>query len=166
MINTNNKIGCLNIEDAHIMFRNFSGKESKYNTKGNRNFCVLIDDVKYVKKLRKDGWNVRTLAARDDDDEDRYYLQVALNFKYMAPKVLMITRHKKTSLTEETIDSLDYADIAHIDMVLRPYQWSVNGSTGIKAYLKAMYVTIEEDDFAEKYEGEGYDDVDGEDVPF
>lgn len=157
----------IRIENARIIFRNFSGKKSTYNEEGDRNFNVIIPDEQMALRLTDDGWNIHVREPRDEGDKPEYRLPVAVNFKYKPPKVVMITGRKRTILTEETVKILDQADIAHCDIIIHPYNWTKKERdgrivTGVKAYLKTLYAVLEEDEFEAKY---AYDEAPDE-VPF
>lgn len=140
----------ITVENAKLMFRNFSGKEGKFNAAGRRNFCVFLDKA-VGDKLKEDGWNVRYLQPRDEDGEQQAYLQVKVNFNGKPPKIVMISSRGKTAIDEEGVDILDWADIKTVDLTISPFPYDVNGRKGISAYLKTLYVTIQEDEFEAKY---------------
>lgn len=141
------------MEGVRIIFRNFAGKEGKYNREGDRNFGVILPP-EIAEQMLADGWAVKYLQPREDDEEPQEtpWLSVSLNFdKGRPPQIVLITSRGRTNLDVETVDSLDWADIVNVDLLVRPYFWEVSGRTGIKAYLQSMYVTIEEDALAQKY---------------
>lgn len=138
------------MENVKIVFRNFAGRESMYNREGDRNFCVLLD-WNTAEQMAKDGWNVKTLVSREEGVDDQPYLQVSVNFKGRPPRVVMITSRGRTTLHEDEVELLDWADISMVDLIVRPYEWAVNGKTGIKAYLQSIFVTIDEDELELKY---------------
>lgn len=146
MVNQN-----LIIENARILFRNFSGEASKYNRKGDRNFCVILDPEQ-ASEMKNDGWTIRYLKPRDPDDIPQPYMQVKVNFDNIPPQVILVTRKNKKSLDEDNIEMLDWAELARVDLIIRPYNWTMEGKSGVKGYLKTGYFTIVEDDFADRYE--------------
>lgn len=141
----------INISNARIGFRNFSGKEGQYNPAGNRNFAVFIDNMDTAKELEAEGWNIRWLKPRDSEEEEQPILSVKVSFGTYPPKVVLVSSKGLSQIGEDELSILDWADIKSIDLTIRPYNYEVQGKTGVKAYLKTMYVTLVEDNWESKY---------------
>lgn len=139
------------IENAHLMFRNFAGRERDFNAEGDRNFCIRLDR-KLAEDLRADGWNVKERPPREEGDEPFFYITVKVNYKTgRPPRIVMITSRGRTDLGQDEIDLLDYAELKMVDVVLNPYRWEINGNKGTTAYLKSLFATIHEDELDLKY---------------
>ena len=153
------------MEGVRIIFRNFKGEEGPYNREGVRNFGVIIPpDV--AEAMANDGWNIKRLKPSEEEqeqgiEEGPHWLPVEAAFdKGRPPKIVLITSRGKTVLTEDVVEQLDWAEIAideesgnpKCDLIVRPYFWTnAMGNNGVKAYLKSMFVTIDEDDLEKKY---------------
>lgn len=171
------KVKNIVIDGARIIFRNFSGKGDRFNPQGRRNFGVMIDNAEAA-ELEDEGWHIKWLKPKEEGGDPQAYLPVRVNFAAVPPQVWMLTSRKKTALDEETIKTLDNAELKNVDLVISPYYWTVPGRNGedehgITAYLKTGYFTIVEDPFYEKYakydEGgvsDVNDSIDADEIPF
>lgn len=142
--------GILQIDDARIVYRNFSGVGSKFNRDGDRNFSVVIDSQEIANRLAEDGWNIKVKPPREEGEEPFITLPVKIKFSDRGPKVYLKTGEILNELDEESIGCLDNVDIISVDMDIRPYDWEVNGKIGRTAYLHAIRVSQEIDRFADR----------------
>ena len=140
--------GILQVDDARIIYRNFSGNGSKFNREGDRNFAVIIEDPELADELIAQGWNVKIKDAREEGEPPFMTLAVKVKFNDRGPNVYLQSGNNRVRLDEESISCLDNVDIINVDLDIRPYDWEVNGKTGRTAYLHSMCVTQEVDRFA------------------
>lgn len=139
------------MQGVQIRMRNFAGKEGQYNAKGQRNFLVLLnDDV--AEQMLADGWNVKYLKPKEEDDRPQPFLKVKVNFdSEPMPRLMMVTSRGKTRLGPDEVTALDWAEITNVDLVIRPYRWDVQGKQGVTAYLSSGFFTVQEDELDLKY---------------
>ena len=144
--------GILQIDDARIIYRNFSGRADKYNREGDRNFAVVIPDQELADRLIEEDWNVKIKEPRDEGDTPFMYLPVKVKFNDRGPAVYLTTGDRQNKLDEEAVSVLDNVDILTVNLDIRPYDWEVNGKTGRTAYLQSIEVIQEVDRFARRFE--------------
>lgn len=144
----------LMIEDAKILFTNFAGSPTRYNSEGGkREFSVALP-LNLVEDLEKDGWNVKYRKNQDGEfDPERPYLGVKVSYKFRAPAIWLVTGGRKQLLNEDTVGTLDNITIKTADVVIHPSVYDVRGQQGISAYVKELYVVMDDESasFASKY---------------
>lgn len=149
----------LTLRDQEIIFRNFSGKPDQFNKEGGkRGFSIRLAED-FALNLERAGWNVKPLRMREEDTEQFYHLPVAVSYKIRGPRVWLVTNvdpvtgigRNKTMLTEEMIDMLDVLEFTKVDLSVTAYDWEVNGKTGRKAYLEAIFCTLYESPLEREY---------------
>lgn len=141
--------GILQIDDARIVYRNFSGEASKFNREGDRNFALVIPTQEIADALVNDGWNVKIKPPREEGEDPFMFLPVKVKFNDRGPNIyLKAGRMPSRPLRESTVGILDSVDILSVDLDIRPYDWEVQGKTGRTAYLQSMRVTQDVDRFA------------------
>lgn len=139
------------VEDARIFQTNFTGRERPpYNREGSRNFLVALNPQD-AKQLDADGWNVKWPKPGEEDEKDPF-ISVQLGYSGgRPPLVVMITSKGRKPLNERTVEILDSLDLGRVDLIANASHWENSTGSGIKAYLKSMFVTIEEDYLMRKY---------------
>lgn len=155
----NDNLSNIKIEGGRIIFKNFQGKENPpYNKAGDRNFGVLLDDA-LAEQLKTDGWHVKYRPPRQDDGYEQPWLPVKVKYGMYPPTIVLINSSGKFRLDEDTVGQLDWTLIQKSDMIIRPYSYPAmldkKGNeirpAGVAAYVKSLYVTVQEDDLAAKY---------------
>lgn len=151
------RVDNLNIEGGEIAYSNFAGRISDYNENGNRTVTFVIhNDI--AKKLIEDGWRVRRQEFPNDPDRPpRYLLEATMTFRTKDgrpkdPKIFIVRDDNSfVHVTEETVGTLDAADIISADAVIGPWYWERNGKSGIKAYINSLYIKVKENPIDAKY---------------
>jgi hypothetical protein len=148
--------GYIEIDDARIIWKNFTGRGDRFNREGDRNFHLVIPTQEDCELLQNDknkygdGWNVKIKPPREEGDAPFMHMLVKVKYKDgRGPNVYLVSGNKQVPLNEDTISCLDDIDIVSVNMDIRPYDDELpNGSHFRTAYLSAMRVYQRVDRFA------------------
>lgn len=149
------------LENVELIFMNLRGMPDQYNATGKREFSIKVDE-KTADVLRGFNLNPKQLKPLDPEDPNEppmFAQKVHASWKIRPPMVKLITATNIKNppiLAEEQVGMLDDADIVNVDVIIYPSEWFMNKgkpqeTSGWKAYLHSMYVTIQEDPLMAKY---------------
>lgn len=142
------------VENAEIEYPQFSGEKTPNNTDGKRGFNLIIRDPEKAQEFANDGWLIKHHDPRDGDNDEYDYLPVAIRFDKYPPNIYKVNPDmpEPVLLNEDGVSLLPEYTKAYlnIDVVISPSFWNVSGKSGIKAYVKTMYLRIVDGEYPAK----------------
>lgn len=145
------RISPVTVEGTRLVFRNFAGEKGKFNKNGTREFSAVLPKELALQML-EDGWNVKQFKAREDDiEEPEFYVSIKIGEGGQPPKLVLINSRGRVDIPVDESDILDWVTIEKADLIINPYNWSVDGNSGIAAYIRSLYITVDEDELERKY---------------
>jgi hypothetical protein len=145
------------IEGGRLIWRNFAGAAKTFTPEGKRTANVVLTEEMFH-ELGERGFNVKRKEPRNEGDDPLFVLEVEISYREgnRPPKIIMITSRGRTELDADTVGAIDFSIIRNADIIINPYNWTMNKgkpneTSGVKAYLEAAYITIEENALDEKY---------------
>ena len=187
-VNENSKFellinGNLNVEQAGMIYKNFSGKPTKVNPAGGKRTFSLVLTKEYAERLDGQGWNIKVKEIRDqlqdgemtrtvswsdyinnyqtEFDHALIYTEIVVNENSEYPpriyKVSEFNGEKTMALVPpEQWFRMDESELMNVDVVIHPYTHgrSIANPDAKKGYLKSMYaMAVPVNDFGGKYAG-------------
>lgn len=175
--------GNLNVENAAMIYKNFSGNPTRFNPAGGKRTFALVLSDEYAPRLNDMGWNIKVKEVRDqrvDDEVSRtvswndydssyrgefdhalIYTEVVVNENSdYPPKIYKVSEFNgEKSMALMPPDQwyrLDNEELVNMDVVIHPYMHgrSIANPDAKKGYLKTMYAqSVPVNDFGGKYAG-------------
>lgn len=173
--------GNLNVENAAMIYKNFTGKPTFVNPQGGKRTFSLALGRDIAEKLNDMGWNVKVKEVRDQLEEGEktrtvnfgdyvtsyqtefdhalIYTEIVVNEdSEYPPKIFKVSEFngEKTMalIPPEQWFRLDESELVNVDIVIHPYQHgrSIANPNAKKGYLKSMYaMAVPVSDFGGKY---------------
>ena len=142
--------GELVVEHAAITFTNFSGKPTKFNQEGGRRTFELVLSERVAIALIGDGWNVKTIKGKHDDDPTLYVTEIVVRPAGRLSIFLCEEiggKKYRWKIKNDEIGDLDDYQYSDVALLIQPYVHGRENSAGskIKGYLRqANFVKVNE----------------------
>ena len=165
--------------DFEVLFSNLEGRKNQHNPKGDRTFRLKFNDPEFAQQLAEDGWNIRIYTPKNEEYEPYHFMTVKTKFRedsdnvYQDPEIHLVNSKNDILCGAQNMHDVDMAftnrKVERVDLVINPYHWvnpGMGNGEGITAYIREMWVEIQDSPFASRYANRSNFNAGSEEVPF